>query len=166
MADRGGAVGQWLLLGISVLLIVQRRRYPFLPMGWLWFCGTLVPVIGLVQVGDQAMADRYTYIPSLGVLILVIWGGYEMVRRWRHHVIALSVMGSAAMVLCMGMTRQQIGYWKDSETLFRHALEVTENNYLAHNNLGTALRERPTGRGDPPIPGSRPHETGFSRSPL
>ena len=73
-----------LLLGISVLLFVQRRRYPFLLMGWLWYCGTLVPVIGLVQVGAQAMADRYTYIPSLGVLILAVWGAYELTRRWRY----------------------------------------------------------------------------------
>ena len=73
-----------LMLGISVLLFVQRRRYPFLLMGWLWFVGTLVPVIGLVQVGEQAMADRYTYIPSLGVLILAIWGAYELTRRWRY----------------------------------------------------------------------------------
>ena len=131
-----------LILGISVLLFVKRRRYPFLLMGWLWYCGTLVPVIGLVQVGGQAMADRYTYIPSLGVLILAIWGAYELTRRWRYHVIALSVAGSAAIVLCLALTRQQLGYWKDSETLFRHALEVTENNHIAHNNLGTALDKK------------------------
>jgi Flp pilus assembly protein TadD len=128
-----------LILGLTVLFIVERRRHPFLLMGWLWFCGTLVPVIGLVQVGDQAMADRYTYIPSLGVLILAIWGAYELTRRWRHHEMVLSVAGCAAIVLCIGLTRQQLGYWQDSETLFRHALEVTENNYLAHNNLGVAL---------------------------
>ena len=156
-----------LILGISVLVFVRRRRYPFLLMGWLWFVGTLVPVIGLVQVGGQAMADRYTYLPSLGVLILAIWGAYELTRRWRYQVMALSVAGSAAIVLCLGLTRQQLGYWKDSETLFRHALEVTENNYLAHNNLGVALaQERPNRRGDPPIPGSHPPETGLRRSPL
>ena len=125
-----------------MLLFVQRRRYPFLLMGWLWFCGTLVPVIGLVQVGGQAMADRYTYIPSLGVLVLAVWGVYELTRRWHYHVIALSVAGSAAIVLCLALTRQQLGYWKDSEALFRHALEVTENNYLAHHNLGIALDEK------------------------
>ena len=131
-----------LMLGISVLLFVQRRRHPFLLMGWLWFVGTLVPVIGLVQVGEQAMADRYTYIPSLGVLILTVWGAYELTRRWRYQVIALSVAGSAAIVLCLALTRQQLGYWQDSEALFRHALEVTENNYLAHNNLGDAPSTR------------------------
>ena len=127
------------LLGISVLLFVKRRRYPFLLMGWLWYCGVLVPAIGLVQVGAFAMADRYAYIPSLGVLILAIWGAYELVRRWRYHAIALSVAGSAALILCFTLTRQQLGCWKDSETLFRHALEVTESGYLPHLNLGVAL---------------------------
>ncbi len=88
------------------------------------------------------MADRYTYLPSLGVLILAIWGAYELTRRWRYQVLALSVAGGAAIVLCLALTRQQIGYWKDSEALFRHALEVTENNYFAHNNLGAALDKK------------------------
>jgi len=131
-----------LILGLTVLFIVQRRRYPFLLTGWLWYCGTLVPVIGLVQVGNQAMADRYTYVPSLGVLILAIWGVYELTHRWRYHELALSAAGCAAVVLCFGMTRQQIGYWKDDETLFRHALEVTENNYVAYNNLGVTLEKK------------------------
>jgi len=128
-----------LTAGISVFLFVKWRRYPFLLMGWLWFVGTLVPVIGLVQVGEQSMADRYMYIPSLGVLIMAIWGAYELTRRWRYQVMALSVAGSAVIVLCLGLTRQQLGYWKDNETLFRHALEVTENNCLAHKALGDAL---------------------------
>jgi tetratricopeptide (TPR) repeat protein len=130
------------IVGITVLLILKRGRYPFLLMGWLWYCGTLVPVIGLVQVGEQAMADRYAYLPSLGVLILIIWGGCETTRRWRYHEMALSVAGGAAIVLCLGLTRQQLGYWKDSETLFRHALEVTENNYFVHYNLGNAFNEK------------------------
>ena len=131
-----------LLAVISVLFFAKRRQYPFLLMGWLWYCGMLVPMIGLVQTGGQAMADRHTYIPSLGVLILAVWGAYELTRRWQHHVIALSVAGCAAIILCLGLTRQQLGYWQDSETLFRHALEVTENNFLAHNNLGTTLGEK------------------------
>jgi tetratricopeptide (TPR) repeat protein len=130
------------LCGISMLLFVKRGRYPYLLMGWLWFVGTLVPVIGLVQVGGQAMADRYTYIPSLGMLIIAIWGVHELTRRWRYHKIALAVVGSAAIVLCLALTRQQIGYWKDSETIFRHTLEVTQKNYIAHNNLGSALDKK------------------------
>jgi Tfp pilus assembly protein PilF len=130
------------LCGITVLIVVKRSRYPFSLMGWLWFVGTLVPVIGLVQVGGQAMADRYTYIPSLGVLVLAIWGAHELTRRWRHQVIVLSVAASVAIVLCIAETRQQLGYWKDSESLFRHALDVTKDNYMAHNMFGSFLGMR------------------------
>jgi tetratricopeptide (TPR) repeat protein len=125
-----------LLAGISALMFMQRRRRPFLLMGWLWFVGTLVPVIGLVQEGEQAMADRHTYIPSVGIYILTIWGAHELTRRWRHQVMMLSLAGAAAVVLCMALTREQLGYWQDSETLFRHALEVTRNNYFAHKGVG------------------------------
>jgi protein O-mannosyl-transferase len=131
-----------LLLGITGLLFEMRRQYPFMLMGWLWYCGTLVPVIGLVQVGKQSMADRHSYIPSIGVLILVIWGACVLTRRWRYLVVALSAAGCAAIVLCVGLTRQQVGYWEDSETLFRHALAVTENNFLAHNSLANTLLQK------------------------
>ena len=129
-----------LLLGISGLLFARRRRFPFLLMGWLWYGGMLVPAIGLVQVAGLAMADRYTYLPSLGVLILAVWGAYDMARRRQPRLIGLAA-GAAAIVLCLALTRQQLGYWKDSVTLFRHALAVTENNCLARNNLGNALYE-------------------------
>jgi tetratricopeptide (TPR) repeat protein len=151
--------GQWplvkvllaagLMTGITVLCIVRRRRHPFMLMGWLWYVGTLVPVIQLVQSGNQMMADRFTYIPSLGMLILVIWGAYELSRRWQHQMMMLSVAGCVVIILCLGLTRQQLGYWKDSETLFEHALEVTKNNYLAHKTLGDALLEK--GRTDEAI---------------
>jgi Flp pilus assembly protein TadD len=131
-----------LILGFSLLLWVRRRRSPALLVGWLWFLGTLVPVIGLVQVGEQAMADRYSYLPSLGVLVLAIWGLYELTQGWRYQVMALSVAGCGASVLCLVLTRQQLEYWKDSEALFRHALEVTANNYLAHNDLGNAIGKK------------------------
>jgi len=141
--------GQWplgkllaaggIILGISALLVVLRRRGPFLLVGWLWFCGMLVPVIGLVQMGAQAMADRYTYLPSLGLLMLVIWGACEFTQRWRFQAPALSVAGGMAIVLGLALTRQQLGYWKDGEALFRHTLAVTERNDLAHTGLGVAL---------------------------
>jgi tetratricopeptide (TPR) repeat protein len=130
------------ILGISVLFWVGRRRFPFLLMGWLWYCGTLMPVSQLVQTGSHAMADRYTYLPALGVLILATWGIYEITRGWRFQALALSVAGAGVIFACLALTRQQVGYWKDSETLFRHALEVTKNNCLAHNNLGNALLEK------------------------
>ena len=127
------------LCGISALLFVKRRQCPFMLMGWLWFAGTLVPVIQLVQSGGQAMADRFTYFPSLGVLVLATWGAHELTRRWRHQVIVLPAAASAAIVLCVAVTRHQLGYWRDGETLFRHTLEITRNNFVAHNNLGVAL---------------------------
>ena len=137
--------GGWVLLavvllgGLTGLFIVQWRRQPYLLMGWLWYVGTLVPVIGLVQVGEQAMADRYTYIPSLGVLIMVVWGAEELTRSWRRERWVAVVAGTAVLGLCLGLTRQQLGYWRDSETLYRHALAFTKNNYIALSNLGSAL---------------------------
>jgi tetratricopeptide (TPR) repeat protein len=128
-----------LVLGLSALLFMRQRWQPYLLMGWLWYCGTLVPVIGLVQVGAQAMADRYTYLPSVGVLIFVVWGANELARRRREMGITIAVAGTTAFILCLELTRRQLDYWRDSETLFRHALAVTENNYLAHNNLGITL---------------------------
>jgi tetratricopeptide (TPR) repeat protein len=128
-----------LLTGLSAWCFWQRRRHPFLLMGWLWFIGTLVPVIGLLQVGNFSMADRYSYIPSLGLFIMVIWGAHEMTRGWRYQVTGLAAAGSVVMILLMGLTRQQVGYWQDSETLFRHAIAATENNCLAYNELGGSL---------------------------
>ena len=125
--------------GVSAWLFLVRRERPFLLIGWLWFLGTLVPVIGLVQVGKQSLADRYTYIPSLGVLILTVWGGYELTKRWRHQALVVSLAGSAAIIVCLAATRQQLGYWRNDETLFRHTVAVTKNNYIARYDLGVAL---------------------------
>jgi Flp pilus assembly protein TadD len=131
-----------LVLGVSGLLWTWRRRIPYLLVGWLWFLGTLIPVIGLVQVGKQAMADRYTYLPSLGVLVLVVWGACDLTRRWRYRVPGLSALGGAAIVFCLALTRQQLKIWKDGEVLFRHALQVTGSNYVAHKFLGDALDKK------------------------
>jgi tetratricopeptide (TPR) repeat protein len=138
-----------LLLGISGLVWAQRRRYPYLLVGWLWYCGTLVPVSQLVQTANMAMADRWTYLPSLGAVVLVVWGVCELTRGWRYQALALSVAGSAVVVACLTLTRQQIGYWKDSETLFQHALKVTECNWFVHNHLGAAFYKQ--GRTDEAI---------------
>jgi len=127
-----------LVSGIFLLFWVKRRQQPFLLMGWLWYCGTLVPVIGLVQAGDQSMADRYTYLPSLGVLILAVWGGYELTRHRHYLVTALCVAGLTGIGFCLVLTRQQLGFWRDSVTLFQHTLAVTENNHVAHYALGSA----------------------------
>jgi Flp pilus assembly protein TadD len=137
----GGAVllACLLLLALSVLAIALRRRFPYCLMGWLWFLGTLVPVIGLVPAGEQSMADRYSYVPSIGIILLVVWGAYDLTKRWRYQVMMASAATAGAACLCLGLTRTQISYWKDTEALFRHALLVTERNYVAHNNLGTAF---------------------------
>jgi tetratricopeptide (TPR) repeat protein len=136
------ALAGGLLLIITALCFAARRRHPFLLMGWLWFVATLLPVIGLVQAGWVAMADRFTYAPSLGVLILAVWGVNELAGRWRYRAIGLSVAGCAAIALCLGITRQQLGCWKDSEFLFRHTLAVAENSYLARNGFGLALDQK------------------------
>ena len=128
-----------LLLAICVVVILLARRRPYLAMGWLWFCGTLVPVIGLVQVGIQSMADRYTYLPLIGLFIMVVWGIADLMpaRRWRTEVLAVG--GVSLLAACAVLTERQIRFWRDSATLFGHAVRVTRDNYLAYNNLGFYL---------------------------
>jgi protein O-mannosyl-transferase len=127
------------LVAVSGLLWTQRRRFPYLLTGWLWFGGMLVPMIKLVPTGGWAMADRHTYLPSLGILILVVWGTHELTAGWRRQVPALTAVSVVALSLYFCATRHQLAHWRDGVTLFRHALEVTDRNFLAHNNLGVAL---------------------------
>ncbi len=128
-----------LLAAITALALWRLRRQPYLAVGWLWFLGMLVPVIGLVQVGRQAMADRYTYLPSIGLFLAVVWGAAELVSRWRLPRAALAG-GALAGVAALSITAHtQVGTWKNSLTLFRHAIAVTENNYLAHLNVAIEL---------------------------
>jgi protein O-mannosyl-transferase len=128
-----------LLLGISFGVIRVARQYPYLIVGWLWYLGTLVPVIGLVQVGLQAMADRYTYVPLTGLFIMLAWGIPDILAGWRNQKTALGILASLWFVLLMGVTHLQILKWHDSITLFTHTLNVTTHNYLIHNMLGNAL---------------------------
>jgi protein O-mannosyl-transferase len=127
------------LVGLTVLALAAARRAPFLAVGWLWFVGTLVPVIGLVQVGQQAMADRYTYFPLVGVFVIVAWGAADLSSRWRHRRVALCLGGAGVLIACFACTRAQVRYWQSSIALFSHAIQVTENNALAEHNLGDAL---------------------------
>lgn len=126
-----------ILVSLTALFVMGWRRQPYLLMGWMWFLGTLVPVIQLVQTGSHAMADRYTYIPYIGCFIALSWGCFAASRRWRPEV--LPGLCLILIVACVGKTRHQLGVWVDSETLFRHALSVTENNWLCQNNLASAL---------------------------
>jgi Flp pilus assembly protein TadD len=117
------------------------RRWPYVLVGWLWYLATLLPVIGLViQLASYSHADRYTYVPLIGLFVSLVWGGWELVRHWRRSARAyVAAAVAASIVLCVALTRQQLGYWKDAEALFRHALAVSRDNWMAHNNLGTAL---------------------------
>ena len=131
-----------LVAGLSAIAVLFVRRIPFFFTGWFWFVGTLIPVIGLVQVGIQSMADRYTYVPLIGLFIIFVWGLAEtgISRQAPKTLIAILT----AMVLFVGAlrTRNQLSYWRDNETLFRHTLAVTKDNYVAYNNLGTWLAKR------------------------
>lgn len=128
-----------LLVTITLVAIVQRRRRPYLLVGWLWFLGMLFPVSGVVQAGSQAMADRFTYLPLIGLFVMAAWGGQDLLARWPVRPPALGAC-AVALLLALGCaTRRQVGYWHDSTRLFTHALEVTSANWLAHNNLGDAL---------------------------
>jgi protein O-mannosyl-transferase len=131
-----------LLAGLSGLFLSRARRQPYLVVGWLWFLGTLVPTIGLVQVGPQCLADRYTYIPSIGLFLLIVWGIDTLLDPWPPKRLLLSVAGTLALAACLVCTYYQLKYWQDSESLFRHAIAVTRDNYIAHINLGKALLEQ------------------------
>jgi Tfp pilus assembly protein PilF len=111
-------------------------------VGWLWFLGTLVPVIGLVQVGFQAMADRYAYIPLIGVFIAIAFAGKHLVSRFRLPKMVFALAGGLALMGCLLVTEHQLSYWQDDESLFRYAIAVTKNNATAHINLGVALERQ------------------------
>jgi hypothetical protein len=132
-----------LVLGAATALAWRaRRRAPWAIVGWLWYLGMSVPVIGIVQVGNQAMADRYTYLPLVGVFLVAVWGLgalAERGRRWRRAMIAL---GSLALAAFVSLTSLQTRHWRNTETLFTHALEVSPDDPVAHNNLGLYLLGR------------------------
>ena len=131
-----------ILLAIFFLAFVSEKAYtsrlkrPYIAVGWLWYLGTLVPMIGIVQVGAQAMADRYLYIPAIGIFLIIGWMAVELVRKYRRAKLALAITACSVLVLWMGTTRAQIKHWQDSTSLFEHAIEVTQRNWLMHTNLG------------------------------
>jgi len=131
--------GALLILLTITLSVVERRGRPYLLVGWLWFLGTLVPMIGLVQVGRQAMADRYAYLPLIGIFIMVGWGAAEWAAD-KHLPAALLPVASIVVVLALSIAaRRQIGYWADNVVLWTHTIQVTPPNYVAQDNLGGAL---------------------------
>jgi tetratricopeptide (TPR) repeat protein len=131
-----------LLLLITSIVLLRLRRSPWLAVGWTWFIGTLVPVIGLVQVGAQSIADRYTYFPLIGVFIMIAWGVPEPLKGLRINPRALGAASMPVIVVLAGLTWRQIGFWENHETLFRHALSATTNNCVALNSLADHLNRK------------------------
>jgi hypothetical protein len=127
------------LTAISILVVAYARRYPYLVVGWLWFLGTLVPVIGLFHVGPQALADRFTYVPHVGLLLALTWGAAELASAWRCRKTILSTASGLIILLFSWETTHHLGYWRDSITLFSRAVQITETNFMARHLLGTAL---------------------------
>ena len=128
-----------LLVAVTVLVVRLARRRPYLAFGWLWYLGTLVPVIGLVQVGLQAMADRYTYIPLIGLFVMVAWGVGDVAMEWQLPQLVPGLAAGAALAGCLAVTRVQVQHWRNSITLFSHALAARPGVPLALNNLGSGL---------------------------
>ena len=127
------------ILAISIVAILARKRRPYITVGWFWFIGVLAPTIGLIQASTQAMADRFAYIPLTGFFIALVWGCYECVQRSPHRSMLAGGLAVTALLAACAVTWHQLGYWQNSITLFTHSLAVTHDNPVAHNNLGSAL---------------------------
>jgi tetratricopeptide (TPR) repeat protein len=130
------------LVVITAAVMARRWRNPYLLVGWLWYLGMLVPVIGLVQVGGQSIADRYTYLPQVGLAIVLAWAAAEAYRRWPASRWLWSVVATLTLAALMTVAWRQTGYWRDSVPLWYHTLACTSRNTGAHINLGAALSDR------------------------
>ena len=127
------------LVTVCFVYLARWRRFPV--AGWLWYIGTLVPVIGLVQVGVQARADRYTYVPLTGLFVIIAWGLPALLGKWRYRKVVLTVLAGAVLAAAIGATSVQLRYWQNSITLFGHTLDVTRGNWLIHSNYANVLGE-------------------------
>ena len=142
-----GKVILWQVLGAAIFLIAvtsgviwKAKKMPYLATGWFWYLGTLLPVIGIVQAGTQAMADRYTYVSLIGLFIIIAWGIPQLLKNWKYQKEILTALSLFIVVILSVMTWNQAGYWKNSITLFDHVLQVTGNNWLISNNRGLAYK--------------------------
>jgi len=148
-ATRNPALRDWVNweVGFAVVVVIVltvmvyrwRNRRPYLLIGWLWYLGTLVPVIGILQVGAQAMADRYTYLPMIGIAFALVWLAGDWLASKRIEFLGPAIAAVGLLVGCAWLTHQQIGYWSDTKTLFVRALDVTKQNATAHVNVGALL---------------------------
>ena len=133
-----------LILAVSLLAVFAWRTRPYFAAGWFWYLGTLVPVIGLVQVGRQSHADRYMYVPMIGLSIILAWGAADVVRKWPQAKFAIASLSVASCLACLGVASAQAAYWRNTESVFRRAINVTDNNFIAQYNLADYLAD--TGR--------------------
>jgi protein O-mannosyl-transferase len=143
-----GLYPPWQVLGAALLLIAVTsaaiwvpRRLPYATVGWLWYLGTMIPVIGIVQVGEQAMADRYTYVPLIGLFVMIAWAIPEFTRTWHYRTSIYAICAGFILSALMYTTSIQLQHWQNSVTLFEHTLKNTSNNYSAHYSMGNALRD-------------------------
>jgi len=136
------ALAALLLVGLSLGVWWQGRKSPYLVVGWLWYLGTLFPVIGLIQVGGHAMADRYAYVTLMGLFIILVWGAAELAQTLRLPKAWLLGAGLCVVIVLTGAVRLQLSHWRNSFTLFQHALESTRDNHMAHSNLGIAFLDK------------------------
>jgi len=127
------------LVGISASALLTAKRYPYFPVGWLWYLGTLIPVIGLVQVGIQARADRFTYVPLIGLFIVIAWGAADLAARWPRRRVALTAAAFVVVTACAVTARAQVEHWRDSLTFWQHTVDVSTDNARAHGNFGLEL---------------------------
>lgn len=134
------AFGAGFLILVVSILVLRACKSGYMTVGWLWYLGTLVPVIGVFQVGGQAMADRYTYIPSIGLFVIAAWGAPELLQRMKWRETRAMSFTAAAIILALAIaTSYQVGYWRNTITLFQRALAKGQDSWIAHNNLGRAL---------------------------
>jgi tetratricopeptide (TPR) repeat protein len=131
-----------LLIGVTVWAVRLFRNAPYLLIGWLWFLGSLVPVLGFVKAGFQEIADRYTYFPLIGIFLMAVWGLAEVVKRWKIPIKAIRLSSAVLAAVLMLVSWNQTRVWQNSVTLFQHTVDHTERNDFAHNNLGFALMRR------------------------
>ena len=127
------------LVGVTVFAWRMRLKKPYLFVGWLWYLITLLPAVGLIKSGPHAPADRYTYLPLIGLFIILTWAIPDVTKRWRNRNIIIAFMAIVVLSIMATWTVFQLGYWKNSETLFRRAVAISDINWIAHNNLGNAL---------------------------
>jgi tetratricopeptide (TPR) repeat protein len=130
-----------IFLAITLAVLYHIKKQPFLFTGWFWYLGTLIPVIGLIQLGEMAMADRYTYLPSAGIAIMLAWGISSLIKNEEARKKILFPSAIVVLAVLVVLTWKQRGYWENGTILWNHALRVTKDNYLAHNNLAFSLAE-------------------------